>query len=77
VFKAFFVCVKGLGIAKPVRDISHGIENGYKQGWSKSSTSLIVDLADSGAGNVGVELRGGDIGVSKQFLDDSQIGSAF
>ena len=38
---------------------------------------LVVHLAQALAGDVGVDLRGADAGVTKEFLDDAKIGAAF
>ena len=38
---------------------------------------LIVHLAQALAGDVGVDFRGTDAGVAKEFLDDAKVGTAF
>ena len=38
---------------------------------------LIVHLAQALAGDVGVDFRGADAGVAKEFLNDAKVGAAF
>ena len=38
---------------------------------------LIVDRAQAGDGDVGVELRGGQGGVAKQLLNDAEVCASF
>ena len=38
---------------------------------------LVVHLAQALAGDVGVDLRGADAGVTKEFLNDTKVGTAF
>tara|TARA_B100000579_G_C22205492_1_gene564860 strand:- start:132 stop:257 length:126 start_codon:yes stop_codon:yes gene_type:complete len=38
---------------------------------------LVVHLAQALAGEVGVDLRGADAGVAKEFLDDAEVGTEF
>lgn len=39
--------------------------------------SLVVDFAEAAAGEVGVDLGGGEAGVAEQFLDGAQVGARF
>lgn len=36
----------------------------------------LVDLGESGRVNMGVDLGGADVGMSEQFLDGANVGSA-
>ena len=38
---------------------------------------LVVHLAQALAGDMGVDLRGADAGVAKEFLNDTKVGTAF
>ena len=38
---------------------------------------LIVHLTQAFPSNVGVDFGGADAGVTKEFLDDAQVGTAF
>jgi hypothetical protein len=36
---------------------------------------LVVDFAEAAAGEVGVDLGGGEAGVAEEFLDGAQVGA--